>query len=143
MSELKTQPTDTPIEDYLAALEPRRRVEAQRLVELMRAATGAQPVIWGTRIVGFGRYAYRYASGQSGEWPLIGFGMGKAEISLYLGVDYEKESATLARLGKHRHGVSCLYLRRLEGVDEAALRELLQRSVQNLDSRRVDAARPQ
>jgi hypothetical protein len=143
VSEAKTQPTDTPISAYLEGLGPRRRAEAERLIELMQAATGAKPVVWGTRIVGFGLCEYRYASGRTGAWPLIGFGMGKAEISLYLGVDYENEAEALARLGKHRHGVSCLYLRRLDCADEAVLVELLQRSVRNWAGRRIDVARPE
>jgi hypothetical protein len=138
MAEPKTQPTAAPVDDYLAALEPRRREDAVRLIQWMREASGEPPVLWGSRIVGFGRYAYRYDSGRSGEAPLIGFGVGKAELSLYLTVDYAAEAETLARLGKHRHGVSCLYLKRLADVDESALHELIERSVQARAAERVD-----
>jgi hypothetical protein len=138
MAEPKTQATTVPIDDYLAALEPARREDAIRLIAWMREASGEPPVLWGSRIVGFGRYAYRYDSGRSGEAPLIGFGVGKAELSLYLSVDYAAEAATLARLGKHRHGAGCLYLKRLAGVDESALHELIERSVQARAAERID-----
>lgn len=138
MAVAKTLPTELPIADYLDALDEKRRVEAEQLITWMQAATGAPPVLWGSRIVGFGRYAYRYASGHSGEWPLVGFGIGKAEISLYLSVDFAAEAASLAALGRHRTGVGCLYLKRLAGVDPASLQGMIQRSVAARAGQRVD-----
>jgi hypothetical protein len=138
MAEPKTQATAVPIDDYLAALEQGRREEARRLVEWMREASGEPPVLWGSRIIGFGRYAYRYASGRSGrsgEAPLVGFGIGKAELSLYLSVDFAAEAATLARLGKHKAGKACLYFQRLSEVDLAVLEQLVQGSVAEVQRR--------
>jgi hypothetical protein len=96
--------------------------------------------MWGTSIVGFGSYHYRYASGHEGDAPLAGFSPRKQHLVVYLVSEFQtRHRSTLARLGPYKHGKSCLYLKRLADVDEAALRELIDRSVRVW--RGVDRAR--
>jgi hypothetical protein len=112
---------------WLAGVEPARRDEAERLLLIFAEVTGWEPRLWGPSMVGFGRYEYRYGSGHSGESLVVGFSPRKAELSLYglLGA----EDTLLARLGPHRAGKGCLYVKRLAAVDEAVLRGLIQAGV--------------
>ena len=126
MAEPITKPTDVPVAEYLAAVEPeRRRLEGERLHEIMRDVTGDPGVMWGTSIVGYGAYRYRYASGREGDWMKVGFSPRKAQLSLYGLKDSEEQLALLAGLGPHTVGVGCVYARRLELLDEGVLRELI------------------
>lgn len=126
-----TVPTDASVDDFLAAVpDERRRTDAQRLCALLRDVTGEPPVMWGPSIVGFGRYRYTYANGSTGDWPLAGFSPRKQQLVVYLVGGFEQRHASvLARLGPHKTGKGCLYLKRLDEVDEAVLRELVDRTV--------------
>lgn len=126
MAEILTQPTDVPVAQFLAAVEPeRRREEGRRLHEIMRDVTGDPGVMWGSTIVGYGIYRYRYASGREGDWMKVGFSPRKAKLSLYGLKDSAEQNALLADLGPHTVGVGCVYARRLETLDESVLRELI------------------
>ncbi len=94
----------------------------------MESATGASPQMWGGSIVGFGTYAYRYASGRSGTWFRTGFSPRKRALTLYLMVDFQEQRELLAKLGKHKRGKSCIYVRRLADLDRAPLQELILRA---------------
>ena len=121
----KTLPTDVPVEEYLAGLDARRASEGEQLVALFRDVTGTEPVMWGPSMIGFGEYEYTYASGHSGTWPKAAFSPRKAELSFY-GLQAAPEAAELLeRLGPHRRGVDCVYVRRLEAVDLDVLRALV------------------
>ncbi|MDN4473190.1 DUF1801 domain-containing protein [Demequina zhanjiangensis] len=121
----KTQPTDQPVEDFVAGVEPpRRQDEARRVVALLTEATGTAPVMWGTSIIGWGTYTYRYASGREGEWMKVGFSPRKAQLSFYGLQDTDSQRQVLDGLGPHTTGVGCVYVKRLEQVDEAVLSEL-------------------
>lgn len=122
----KTVPTDAGVEAYCAAQPPARAADCRRLIALMQAASGRPPVMWG-RMVGFGHRHYLYDSGREGDIFEIGFASGaggKGDISLYLNCGAEAHAGRLARLGKHRAGKGCLYIKRLSDIDEAVLREL-------------------
>ena len=97
---------------------------------MMSAATGAPAQMWGTSIVGFGRYHYRYASGREGDFMIAGFSPRKRALTLYIMAGFSEYEALLAQLGKHTIGKSCLYIKRLADVDQAVLREIVERSVQ-------------
>jgi Domain of unknown function (DU1801) len=131
----KTRPGPMTVADYLAGLDPDRRAEAGRLITIFSEVTGYQPVIWAGSMVGFGRYDYTYDSGHSGSSLATGFAARKAELSVYILPGYAEFGAILARLGKHRTGKSCLYLKRLDGVDERALRELIRAGLEELRRR--------
>ena len=133
MAANKTQPTDTPIEDFITAIpDPKRREEAVVLLPLMRRASGEKPVIWGDAIVGFGLYSYRYASGRSGQFFLTGFAPRKAEMTVHIMPGFSEAGPLLERLGPHRTGRSCLYIRRLDKIDLAVLEELVCASVEKM-----------
>lgn len=129
----KTRPDPGAITGFLAKVEPpARRAEALRLVAIFRDVTGYEPQLWGSGIVGFGSYSYVYDSGHSGEAPAVGFSPRKAELSLYLNATQSDNAALLARLGKHRTGKACLYLRHLDDADEAVLRRLIRAALDDL-----------
>jgi len=119
------------VEPFLAAVaDVQRRADAVRLCALMEDVAGEPPVLWGAGIVGFGSYHYRYDSGREGDAPLVGFAPRKPHLVVYLVGGFEdRYESTLARLGPHRTGKGCLYLKRLDDIDETALRELIERSV--------------
>lgn len=130
MSTQKTVPTGEPVATFLDGVaDPRKRADADRLIALMRAATGEPPAMWGSSVIGFGAYHYRYATGHEGDAPLVGFSPRARAMSLYLSCDIAQHGGLLDRLGKHRHGKGCLYITRLTDVDEDVLRELIDASV--------------
>lgn len=138
MSEPKTQPTHTTLAAFLAGVEdPARRADCVTVADLMQKVTGENAVIWGTSIVGFGRYRYRYANGTEGDWPIVGFSPRKNDLTLYLMQGFGGAEALLARLGKHKTGKSCLYLKSLRGIDLAVLEELIAGGVAAMEAQRV------
>ena len=130
MAQNKTQPTQVSPASYLAAIEDTgRREDCAAIAQLMSRATGHPAVMWGTGIVGFGSYHYRYDSGREGDSCLTGFAARKGDISIYLRGDFPQRDALLARLGKHKMGKACLYIRKLSDVDLTVLEQLVQASV--------------
>jgi len=133
----KTRAGTGDVNAFLDQLEdPVRRADSLVLLALMQQVSGEMPVLWGS-MIGFGHYHYRYASGHEGDAFLIGFAPRKAAFSLYLlGCDFpeatEQREPLLARLGKHRLGKGCLYVKRLSDIDLDPLRELAALSVQQL-----------
>jgi len=136
MAQAKTRPTAASVETYVGAIaDPNRRADCRTLIELMSDATGSEPCMWGSSIVGFGSYHYRYASGHEGDAALIGFASRKSDLTLYITPGFERYQPLLARLGKHRVAKCCLYLKRLADVDLEVLSELIERSVQEISAR--------
>lgn len=124
--ENKTKPTQTPVSQFVASLEPAgRRMEAATLIEMMERATGEKPKMWGPSIIGFGKVAYAYESGRTGETPVISFSPRKASLVLYVGKCLSSPGRLLDRLGKHTTGKACLYVRRLDDVDLEVVREII------------------
>ena len=133
MAELKTQKNDASVEAFLQGVESeKKREDSYALLELMREVTGEEPAMWGTSIVGFGSYRYKYASGREGEWFLSGFSPRKQNLTLYIMSGFDEYDSLLSRLGKYKTGKSCLYLNKLEDVDPEVLRELVRRSVAHM-----------
>lgn len=130
-----TAPTDADVAAFLAAAEPvRRAAEGARLDTIFREATGWEPRMWGPSIVGYGAYDYRYKSGREGTWMATGFSPRKAQLSIYFMPGYQDYSETLSRLGPHKLGKSCLYITRLDRIDETVLSELIRAGVKDLDA---------
>ena len=98
--------------------------------DIMQKVTGCVPAMWGTSIVGFGRYHYKYASGHEGEYFLTGFAPRKQSLTIYIMPGFSDFADLLSKLGKHKRSKSCLYLNRLEDVDKAVLQELIAKSVE-------------
>ena len=129
MAEPKTKPNDQSVDDFLQALpDERKRRDSYVILEMMKRATGAQPRMWGGSMVGFGTRHYRYASGREGDWFVTGFSPRKQNLTLYLAYALDRYEALLKKLGKHKTGKGCLYLRRLSEVDLGVLETLIERS---------------
>jgi hypothetical protein len=136
MAELKTKQTDASVEAYLNAIENAdRRDDCRTLAAIMSRVTKYEPKMWGTSIVGFGSYHYKYASGHEGDSCLAGFSSRKAEISLYLMPGPDAKQTLLAALGKHKAGKGCLYVKRLSDIDVRVLEKLIRESVAELRRR--------
>ena len=130
MSDLKTRPTDASVEAFLEAVDDeQKRSDARVVAGIMAEITGSTGVMWGSSIVGFGIYHYRYASGREGDFLETGFSPRKRALTLYVMAGFSEHEELLGRLGKHTTGKSCLYVRRLADVDLDVLRDLLARSV--------------
>ncbi len=124
MAELKTKKTDVSVDSFIDAIsDPVAQADCRVLLKQMRAATGAQPKMWGSSIVGFGDYHYTYASGREGDWFILGFSPRKSALTLYASGGWDTE--TLKKLGKHTVGKGCLYIKRLSDVDATVLKALL------------------
>ena len=138
MAEPKTKATKASVAAFLAAIpDEQRRKDCKAVAKLMQEATGEKPVLWGANIVGFGAYRYEYASGGSGDWPLVGFSPRKNDLTLYLMAGFERHADLMAKLGRHKTGKSCLYLKKLADADPAVLKELVGRSVAAMEKKRV------
>lgn len=135
MAQLKTQPTDGSVDEFLASIEDEsRREDCRVLRSLMAEVTGEPAVMWGESLVGFGLYQYKYASGREGEWFVAGFAPRKQALTVYIMSGFAGHDALMERLGKHKTGRSCLYLKRLSDVDLGVLRELVAASVAHVSN---------
>ena len=136
MAEPKTKATRASVDHYLDVIgDELRRDDCRTLVKLMRRVTKEPPVMWGTSIVGFGSYHYRYASGHEGDSCLAGFSSRKGDISIYVTAGFEGQEPLLANLGKHKAGKVCLYVKRLADVDLELLESLVEGSVAEMRRR--------
>lgn len=139
MAENKTVPTGVPVDRFIGSVEPlRRREESAAMLDLMARATGLIPQMWGPSIVGYGRYAYRYKSGHSGEHLLTGFSPRKAAMTIYIIPGFSAFDDELARLGPHERSVSCLYVKRLDQVDLSVLETIVAGSVRAMQEKYPD-----
>jgi len=121
--------TGAAVDEFLARVPDGRRGDARRLCSLMQDITGEPPAMWGTSIIGFGTYRYRYPSGREGDSALASFSPRSQHLAVYLIGGFEsRHQSVLARLGPHKSGKGCLYVKRLDQVDQDALRELIERS---------------
>ena len=133
MAELKTQQNDQSVEEFLNQVaDEKRRRDSFAIVQLMAEVTGKEPKMWGSSMVGFGSYHYCYASGREGDWPLTAFSPRKQDLTLYIMAGFERYGELLNRLGKHKVGKACLYIKRIEDIDLSTLKELIERSVKHV-----------
>lgn len=129
----KTAPTGADVAAFLESVDqPDRREDAKRVMEIMADVTGCAPRMWGSSIIGFGQYHYRYESGREGDHLVTGLSPRKTALTLYIMGGFERHEALMARLGKYRTGKSCLYIASLDDVDEDVLRELIAESVAHM-----------
>ena len=130
----KTVPGTLKVADYMAAIEsPERRADCDWLLSTLTDLSAEPPKLWGgtlsRAIVGFGEYHYKYESGREGDFMRIGFANRAQSISVYIMPGYQDFDAELARLGKHKMGKSCLYIKRLSDVDTEVLREICEKGL--------------
>jgi hypothetical protein len=130
MAENKTQPTELSVSTFIDALpDETKRADAKALVKLMQSASGEKPKMWGPSIIGFGSCHYKYESGREGDMPLISFSPRKAASVLYGLTGFAEADAMLAKLGKHTTGKGCLYVKKLEDVDQKVLQSMMVKSL--------------
>ena len=132
-SQLKTQRNSSSVKSFLESVsDERKRRECFTVSGIMQDITGEKPAMWGTSLVGFGTYHYKYASGQEGDWPLVGFAPRKDSLTLYIMPGFAEYAGLLEKLGKHKKGVSCLYIKSLEDVHLPTLKTLVRQSVKHM-----------
>jgi Domain of unknown function (DU1801) len=135
----KLRPTRDSVADFIAAVEhPVRRADALTLCRMMEEVSGEPPVLWSHSIIGFGRYQYRYDSGREGVAGRIGFSPRKANLTIYIVPGFKDRPDLVARLGKCKTSVSCLYVNKLADVDRRVLRELFEWSIAEMRRRYPD-----
>ena len=135
MAENKTKPTDADVLAFIANIKnKRRRDDAYVLYDSMGRVTGLEPRMWGDSIVGYGQYHYKYASGREGDHLLTGFSPRKAAMTIYIMPGFKPYGDLMAKLGKHKHSVSCLYITRLDAIDIDVLEQLIAASVDRMKS---------
>jgi hypothetical protein len=138
MAEMKTTKNSASVADFLASVaDPRRRADAEAACALMAEVTGERPTMWGSSIVGFGTYHYRYATGREGDWPAVGLSPRKQALTVYVSAGFDRYEELLGRLGPHSTGKSCLYIKRLADVDQQALRDLIEGGFRQLNGATV------
>jgi hypothetical protein len=136
MAEPKTKPTNSSVTGFLNKIkDPVLKKECKEVLELMKSVTGEKPKLWGTAIVGFGRYHYVYASGREGDWPLTAFSPRQQNLTLYIMSGFEAHADLMDQLGKFKTGSSCLYLKSLRDVDMTVLKKLIRLSVAEMKKR--------
>ncbi|MEM9326259.1 MAG: DUF1801 domain-containing protein [Bacteroidota bacterium] len=136
---LKTVPNQANVDEFIAGVvDEQQREDCKTLLKIMHDLTGETPGMWGTTIVGFGDFHYRYASGREGDWFLTGFSPRKQNLSIYIMEDIASLSDITSRLGKHKHGKGCLYVKRLLDIDSEVLKELITVSIHRTKERYKD-----
>lgn len=132
-ADLKTKKTTASVSKFIDAIaDEKRRADCLRVLDIMKKATEAEPKMWGSSVVGFGDYHYRYESGRENDWFVTGFSPRKESLTLYFMTGIERYKSILERLGKHKTGKGCLYIKSLDDVDEAVLKELITTSAGDL-----------
>ena len=137
MAELKTKQTNADVHEFINSFADTEQKRADRfeLLKLMQDFTGYEPKMWGSSIIGFGRYHYKSdKSRQEGDWMLVGFSPRKAAISLYV-LNMGQESAFLNDLGKFKAGVGCIYIKKLSDINQDVLKNLIQETIHFLQSK--------
>ena len=131
LAEIKTKPTVACVEDFINNVQDeQKRKDSFVILEMMQKASGEEPVLWGSSIIGFGNKRYKSpATGREVDWLRIGFSPRKASLSLYISIGIKEHAAALEKLGKHKTGVGCLYINKLEDIDIQVLQGMIEKSL--------------
>ena len=133
MYELKTKENDLSVIEFIESVDnPKKREDAYKLLDIFAETTGYAAKMWGTSIIGFGSYHYKYESGHEGDAPLVGFSPRKAKHSLYFTLGNDQREKLLKDFGKHTTGKACVYINKIADIDVEVLKELIQESVRFL-----------
>ncbi|MCH7722108.1 MAG: DUF1801 domain-containing protein [Bacteroidetes bacterium] len=133
MSDLKTKPNKQSVKQFLEKVtDKNKRGDCYTILKLMKQVTKEEPKMWGNNIVVFGSYHYKYESGREGDWFVTGFFPRKQNLTIYIMVGFEQYPDLMKKLGKHKTGKSCLYINRLEDINQSVLKELIAESVKKL-----------
>ncbi|MGI9249367.1 MAG: DUF1801 domain-containing protein [Woeseiaceae bacterium] len=130
MAENKTKPNKSSVTAFINSIEDKqKRSDARKVAAMMREATGSRAKMWGANIVGFGEYHYKYESGREGDFMITGFSPRKQSLTLYVIPGFKHFDPLMSKLGQHKTGKSCLYIKRLSDIDEKVLKRLIVSSV--------------
>jgi hypothetical protein len=136
MAENKTKPTKASVSSFLDSIDdPQKKADARKVAAIMRRVTGKRARMWGSSIVGYGEYHYKYASGREGDWALTGFSPRKQNLAIYIMPGFDEFPELMGRLGKYKTGKSCLYLNKLDDVDPDVLENLIGESIKVMRKR--------
>ena len=128
MAELKTKENEVSVQDFLSKSDDKVRQDCNSIISMMEKVSGNKAKMWGTAIIGFGSYHYKYDSGHEGDMCLIGFSPRKANITLYVLCGFPGQDALLEKLGKHKASGGCLHIKKMEDVDNQVLEEIISQS---------------
>lgn len=135
-AKLKTAQNHHSVDEFIASVQQdQRRADTIQLLAFFNRVTGLKPKMWGSSIIGYGRYHYRYESGREGEFFITGFSPRKAASTIYIMPGYQELSAMLNRLGKHKIGKSCLYINKLSDIDLGVLEEIVCFGIQTMEEK--------
>ena len=133
MAENKTTKTGASVTEFLKSVEnPQMRTDARKVGSMMRRVTGKRAKMWGSSIVGYGTYHYRYDSGREGDFMVTGYSPRKQALTVYIMPGFSNYEPLMKKLGKYKTGKSCLYIKRLADVDETVLEKLIDGSVKEM-----------
>ncbi len=133
MTDNKTKPTDESVEAYLSKITSEtKHNDSVELLKMMKQITKQKPVLWGPGLIGFGEYHYKYESGREGDWFMTGFSPRAANISIYIMSGLDKYSELLKKLGRHKIGKGCLYIKNLDDIDRNVLKQLITKSYKSM-----------
>lgn len=133
MAELKTKPTKNSPANYIDSVQDsQKRADSLKLLNLITEWTNLQPEMWGASIIGYGKVHYKHASGREGDWMAVGFAPRKLNLTVYIMSGFEGFEDLLEKLGPHRLGKSCLYIKDLESIDLEILKKIVQKSVKSI-----------
>jgi hypothetical protein len=138
MAKNKTIQTDNSVKDYLNGIaDEKRQKDCYAIDGMFQKVTGLKPKMWGPSIVGYGSYHYVYDSGHEGDAPLVGFSSRADAITLYVISDFDGKEEALKKLGKHKVGKGCLYIKKLADVDEAVLEKIIRKSFEYMSKKHL------
>jgi len=135
MADIKTKKTSQSVDAFLTSIvDEKKRQDSYVILDLIKEASGAEPKMWGDSIVGFGDYHYKYATGRENDWFYAGFSPRKQNITLYLATGFDQFSDLMQKLGRYKTGKACLYIQRIEDINQDVLKELVRRSIQTMQN---------
>ncbi|MFI5219194.1 MAG: DUF1801 domain-containing protein [Bacteroidia bacterium] len=131
LAEIKTKQNEASVEGFINSVkDEQKRKDSLVVLEMMKKASGEKPKMWGGSLIGFGKLRYKSpATGREVDWMKIGFSPRKANLSLYLCMNIQEHAAALKKLGKHKTGVGCLYINKLEDIDLKVLKGMIDTAV--------------
>ncbi|WP_316808160.1 DUF1801 domain-containing protein [Pedobacter agri] len=135
MTANKTNQNDLAVSDFLDRLDDQiKKQNSFEIIGIMERVTGFEAKMWGTAIIGFGSYHYKYDSGRSGDAPLVSFSPRKDAIALYLSEEFDDRNELLAKFGKHKMGKACIYIKKLADIDQKTLVTMIENSVKHIQN---------
>ena len=134
MTALKTTQNEDSVDEFLKSIEdPEKQKTSLQILDIIKEISGKEPKMWGDSIIGFGKYHYKYATGREGDWMRIAFSPRKQNFSIYIMDGFDNHSDLMEKLGKYKTGKSCLYIKKLQDIDIKILKELMKKSLLNME----------